>query len=60
MSDCDRQNLLRRFLELEERLMDLHELRVVDGEPAQVEASIFAEQLELDRQLGNNAPLLAW
>jgi hypothetical protein len=60
MIDCDHQTLLRRLTELDERLMDLYDLRVVDGDPAEVEASIFAEQLEIDRLLGNNLPLLAW
>jgi hypothetical protein len=60
MVECDRQTLLRRLIELDERLMDLYDLRVVDGNPAEVEASIFAEQFEIDRLLGNNAPLLVW
>jgi hypothetical protein len=60
MVACDHQTLVRRLTELDERLMDLYDLRVVDGDPAEVEASIFAEQLEIDRLLGNRLPLLAW
>ncbi len=60
MCDRIRELLLRRLWELDQQLMDLYDLRVVAGDPVETEASILAEQLEIDRQLGHSAPLLAW
>jgi hypothetical protein len=60
MCDRIRELLLRRLWELDQQLMDLYDLRVVAGDPVEAEASILAEQREIDRQLGHSVPLLAW
>jgi hypothetical protein len=60
MCDRIRELLLRRLWELDQQLMDVYDLRVTAGDPVEAEASILAEQLEIDRQLGHSVPLLAW
>jgi hypothetical protein len=60
MTERERDLLALRSLELDRQLLDLYDLRVVDGDPTEIESRIFAEQLEIDRQLGVDLPLLAW
>jgi len=58
MTERGRQLLVLRSLELDQQLLDLYDLRVVEADPDQVEARIFAKQFEIDRLLGIEAPLL--
>ena len=52
MTSPDFNLLARRSREIDAELQGLYDLKVVDGDPAEVEAALFAEQHEIDTRLG--------
>ena len=54
MDDRQRQLLFLRFAEIEAELEALAEGRVVDGDPATVEADLLQEQDEIEFALGED------
>lgn len=46
--------LIRRSLEIDVELQALYDCKVVEGDPAEVEAALFTEQHTIDALLGVN------
>lgn len=52
MTDEEHQKLEARFWELERLIQDIHAAKVVDGNPAELEASCLKERDEIEFLLG--------
>ena len=52
MTPRERDLLALRYVEIEAELSPLAEFRVVDGDPAAIEAALVAEQDEIEYRLG--------
>ena len=52
MTSPDYNQLARRSREIDAELQALYDFKVVDGNPAEVEAALFGEQHEIDTLLG--------
>jgi hypothetical protein len=52
MTNLERDRLATRYSEIESELSAIAELRVVCGDPAEVELDLFREQDDIEFQLG--------